>query len=139
MPTKGPIVVIDDDADDQEMIERVLKRLDPSLTIKKFLDGEDALHYLQHESEQPFLILCDINMPIMNGLELKKHIEASEFLSRKSIPFIFLTTTNNTDQVKQAYHLKVQGFFNKGQSFDELKNALHQIIHYWTTSKHPNT
>ena len=139
MPTKGPIVVIDDDQDDQEMIERVLKRLDPELKVKKFLDGEDALHYLQHENEQPFLILCDINMPLMNGLELKKHIEASEFLSRKSIPFVFLTTTNNMDQVKQAYQLKVQGFFNKGQTFDELKSSLHQIIHYWTSSKHPNT
>jgi CheY-like chemotaxis protein len=138
MPTKGPIVVIDDDQDDQEMIERVLKRLDPDLQVKKFLDGEDALHYLQHEKEQPFLIICDINMPIMNGLELKKHIEASEFLSRKSIPFVFLTTTSNMDQVKQAYQLKAQGFFSKGQTFDELKSSLHQIIHYWTASKHPN-
>jgi CheY-like chemotaxis protein len=139
MPTKGPIVIIDDDPDDQEMIERVLKRLDPELKVKKFLDGEEALHYLQHENEQPFLILCDINMPIMNGLELKKHIEASEFLSRKSIPFVFLTTTTNMDQVRQAYHLKVQGFFSKGQTFDELKSSLHNIIHYWKASKHPNS
>jgi CheY-like chemotaxis protein len=132
-----PIVVIDDDPDDQEMIERVIKRIDPDLPIKKFFDGEEALHYLQHGSEQPFLILCDINMPIMNGLELKGHIDKSEYLTRKSTPFIYLTTTGNPDQVRKAYQLHVQGFFSKGQTYDELKASLYAIINYWKISKHP--
>jgi DNA-binding NarL/FixJ family response regulator len=135
---QSPIVVIDDDPDDQEMIERVISRIDPEHAVRKFFDGEEALHYLQHDKEQPYLIICDINMPIMNGLELKKHIDSSEFLRRKSIPFVFLTTTENPEQVKTAYQLHVQGFFSKGQTYDELKASIQAILTYWKIGKHPN-
>ena len=138
MMSSNPIVVIDDDVDDQEMIERVIRKIDPDLTVRKFLDGEEALHYLEHEKEQPFLILCDINMPMMNGLELKKYIDGSEYLTRKSIPFIFLTTAGNAEQVRKAYQLKIQGFFSKGQTYDELKASITAILNYWKISKHPN-
>lgn len=129
-------MIIDDDPDDREMIQRVLNRLDPDQEYLFFSDSEDALHHLQHEPVKPSLIICDINMPLMNGLEFREHIQSSEYLSRKCIPFVFLTTTANPMQVRHAYELSVHGFFIKGSSYDELKEALTLIIKYWKRSTH---
>jgi CheY-like chemotaxis protein len=138
MSKTGPIIIIDDDPDDQEMIQRVFSRLGIENEIRKFYDGEEALHYFEHTQEQPFLILCDINMPLMNGLELKKNIESREYLKKKSIPFVYLTTTADKDQIKKAYALTVQGFFQKGQSYDDLKEVITHIVSYWKKCHHPN-
>lgn len=130
-----PIVIIDDDPDDHEMIDRVIRKMDSTIAIKKFYDGEEALRYLQTTADAPFLILCDINMPMMNGLELKKQIDQDPTLKQKAIPFVFLTTTGNGDQVKKAYQMHVHGFFTKGQSYEELKGSLEVILRYWLLSK----
>lgn len=131
-----PIVVIDDDPDDHEMIDRVIRKMEPTLVVKKFYDGESALRFLQSTTETPFLILCDINMPIMNGLELKKHIDLDPTLNQKNIPFVFLTTTGSSDQVRKAFQMNVHGFFTKGQSYVELKASVEAILRYWLISKH---
>jgi DNA-binding NarL/FixJ family response regulator len=102
-----------------------------------FSDGEQALKYLENSTEKPFLIISDINMPLMNGLELKRHIQSKESLRQKCYPFVFLTTTVTTSQVSLAYNLTVEGFFAKGQSYDELKEVLRTIVTYWKKSNHP--
>ena len=137
MSKAGPIIVIDDDPDDQEMICRVLTRLKVTNEIKKFRDGEEALNYFQHTNDKPLLILCDINMPLMNGIELKRNIESNEYLKKKTMPFIYLTTPANPDQIIKAYSLSLQGFFVKGQTYDQLKDTLTQIVVYWTKCEHP--
>ncbi len=138
MAKNGPIVLIDDDPDDQEMISRIISRLNVPNPVRKFFDGEEAMTYLLNSNEVPHLILCDINMPLMNGFELKKNIDANESLRDKKIPFIYLTTTANPDHILQAYKLAVQGFFVKGQSYDELKETIKQIIAYWQRSEQPS-
>jgi CheY-like chemotaxis protein len=138
MSKLGPVVVIEDDPDDQDMIERILKKLVEN-NIKKFSDGEAALQYLSSTRDSPFIIICDINMPIMNGLQLKQNIEADRRLKQKSIPFVYLSTSANPQQVVQAYHSNVQGFFLKGQSYDALKSSIHQIMQYWQVCIHPNS
>jgi CheY-like chemotaxis protein len=137
MSKTGPIIVIDDDPDDQEMIHRVISKLNPSNEIKRFFDGEEALQYFKDTTDRPFLVICDINMPLMNGLELKKNIEASAVLSKKVKPFVYLTTTAQPDQLLRAYDLTCHGFFIKGQSYSELKETLIQIIAYWNRCEHP--
>jgi CheY-like chemotaxis protein len=137
MSKTGPIIIIDDDPDDQEMISRVIAKMNLENPVIKFYDGEEALHYFQHGNEQPFLTLCDINMPLMNGIELKENIQSDAFMRRKSFPFVYLTTTAHPDQIKKAYTLMVQGFFVKGQSYDELKETLIQIVSYWRKCSYP--
>jgi len=136
MAINGPVLIVDDDPDDQEMIDRILKKMNLENEVKFFPDGERLLEYLRTTSDKPFIIICDINMPIMNGLQLKEAIEKDHYLRRKSIPFVYLSTTANPQQVRKAYELTVQGFFVKGQSYDALKNAITQIISYWKTSIH---
>jgi CheY-like chemotaxis protein len=137
MAKAGPILVIDDDPDDQEMICRVLSKLNLPNQIMKFRDGEELIAYLGNTTDKPLLILCDINMPLMNGIELKRHMESVPALKKKSIPFIFLTTTANPDQIVKAFDLSVQGFFSKGQTYDQLRETIASIIGYWTRSEHP--
>ncbi|HEY0744706.1 MAG TPA: response regulator [Chryseosolibacter sp.] len=137
MSQQGPLIVIEDDPDDQEMIKRILSKMELTNEQKFFADGDQALKYLESASEQPFLIISDINMPLMNGLDLKKHIQANETLRKKCYPFVFLTTTASPMQIAQAYTLAIEGFFAKGQSYDELKEVLKTIITYWKQARHP--
>jgi CheY-like chemotaxis protein len=114
-----------------------LSKMELSNEQKFFSDGEQALKYLESSAEKPFLIISDINMPLMNGLELKRYIQSKEQLRQKCYPFVFLTTTVTTSQVAQAHSLTVEGYFAKGQSYDELKEVLKTIITYWKKSNHP--
>jgi CheY-like chemotaxis protein len=137
MAKTGPILVIDDDPDDQEMICRVLSKLNLLNHIMKFRDGEEAIAYLKDTTDKPLLILCDINMPLMNGIELKRYIESTPALKKKAIPFVFLTTTANPDQIGKAFDVSMQGFFSKGQTYDQLRETIASIISYWTRCEHP--
>lgn len=137
MSQQGPLIVIEDDPDDQEMIKRIIAKLELSNELKLFADGDQALKYLEASIEKPFLIISDINMPLLNGLDLKRYIQKDESLRKKCYPFVFLTTTASPTQVAQAYGLAIEGFFAKGQSYDELKGVLKTIITYWKQALHP--
>ena len=102
-------------------------------------NGKEALEYLHTTTEHPFLILCDINMPVMDGLEFRNAIEQDPFLKKKDIPFVYLTTTGNPLIVRKAYALTVQGFFQKKNNLDELRHCLKMIIEYWRGCLNPNT
>ena len=139
MPKSGPIILVEDDTDDQEILLEVLKSLGVQNNVVVCKNGQEAEAYLRTTTDKPFLILCDINMPLMNGLELRSVIENDPFLKEKSIPFIFLSTTGNPLAVRKAYDLTVQGFFQKQNSLEELRNSLKMIIEYWRTCLHPSS
>ncbi|RRB02689.1 response regulator [Larkinella rosea] len=135
---KGPIVSIEDDEDDQFLLAQVVKKLGIANEVRFFTNGLVALQYFETTSEQPFLILCDINLPIMNGLELRKRINQSDYLRQKSIPFVFLTTAASPDIIREAYRESVQGFFQKASDYVSYQNQIKLIFDYWQTSLHPN-
>jgi CheY-like chemotaxis protein len=138
MNKKGPIIFIDDDRDDAEMLEDTLKELMIHNPYLYFSNGIDALQYLQQTTEKPFLIFCDINMPVMNGIQLREKINEDEALRNKSIPFVFYTTSATPAAVKEAYKMSVQGFFIKEHSVEGMKKLIECIINYWQCCWHPN-
>ena len=138
MPNE-PIVVIDDDTDDHFIFEEVCNKLNLGNDLKFFKTAATALQYLRTTTDDPFIIFCDINMPQMGGLELRKQINEEEYLRKKSIPFVFFTTAANNQQVREAYDLTVQGFFIKEPSFIETERTFKLILDYWNKSKHPNS
>jgi CheY-like chemotaxis protein len=138
MSKTGSVIIVEDDPDDQELIRRALTQLALPNQLLFFRDGEEAFKYLTTMSEQPFIILSDINMPAMDGLTLKKNIEKTPALKRRSIPFVYLTTGSNKHQLQEAYDLMVQGFFLKGNDFQTLKRNIGLVIEYWKYAKHPN-
>ena len=135
----GPIVIIEDDEDEKEIIEEVLKELNiPNKTVW-FTRCTDAFDYLKAQTEQPFVILSDVNLPGLSGREFKKQIDNDEELKKKSIPFVFFTTAANKNFVNEAYiELTVQGYFQKANSYNETKNIVRAILEYWKFCKHPN-
>ncbi len=118
------------------MIYRILSRMVSPAEIRKFFDGEEALKYFQQATETPSLVICDINMPRMNGIELKQNIEADAKLAARHVPFVFLSTTANPDQIAKAFSLSCQGFFIKGQSFAALKETVSTIAAYWRLTEY---
>ncbi|HEY0273899.1 MAG TPA: response regulator [Chitinophaga sp.] len=135
----GPIVIVEDDHDDQMIYKEIVESLHPKNEVTFFDNGEDVLHYLQTAPVQPFVIISDINLPRMNGLELRRRINADETLRKKSIPFIFLSTTDAAHIVDEAYDLTVQGFFVKAHVYAEIATQLRCIFDYWKSCKHPNS
>jgi CheY-like chemotaxis protein len=138
MAQKLPIVIIDDDSDDRELLGELTTELRPDHEIRYFVNGVDALKYLQTTPEQPFIILCDVNMPLMNGLELLEEIESTPFLKQKSIPFIFLSTSGDKRYVIKAYELSAQGFFQKPSEIGELASVLRLTFDFWAKCLHPH-
>lgn len=131
MNKNGPIIVIEDDVDDQELLTVIFKKLNYTNKIIFFTDGNAALELLNKSDVQPFLILSDINMPKLNGFELRSKIFTNEQLQTKCIPYLFFTTGANRKAVIDAYALSVQGFFIKPTSMDALEQTIKKIIEYW--------
>ncbi len=140
MSKKGNILIIEDDIDDKELLEELIIEIGVVNNIVWKLNGAEALSYLCTTTDPMFIIFSDINMPIMNGLELKRKIEADPVLRKKSIPFIFYSTTANLETVVEAYtDLTIQGFFKKGSDYNRTKAVVKTIIEYWKDCVHPNT
>lgn len=139
MPIKGSIVIIEDDLDDQEILREIFHDLKVANPLKFFATCAGALDYLITTKDQPFLIVSDVNLPVMTGIEMRKKINDNEYLRKKSIPFVFLSTSANQQSVEIAYEMMVQGYFEKPSSMKELKDVVQMIVHYWQICRHPNS
>lgn len=133
----SPIVIVEDDVDDSDFIQSALNDIGIKNEVKRFANGQEALDYLQHTSDKTFLIVSDVNMPIVNGFELKREINKDNKLRMQSIPFIFLSTTRQAAEVDKGYQLMVQGFFQKPNTYDDIKILLSTVTNYWRIALHP--
>jgi DNA-binding response OmpR family regulator len=138
MAKGGPIIVIEDDKDDQELLAEVFRDIAVPNEIKYFDSCEVAYEYLKTTKDSPFIVFSDINLPGMNGSDLKRLINEDAYLRRKSVPYIFLSTTTQEQAVLESYECLSQGFFTKPASMAELKTMISSILHYWNLAKHPN-
>ena len=127
-----PIIIIDDDEDDRELFDMAFQTLNVPNKVIIFGDSTEAFEYLKHTDEKIFFILCDINMPKLNGLELRQKINETESLRSKAIPFLFLSTSGDDNVVNTAFGLNIQGFFKKPSNIEHLKIILSSIITYWS-------
>ena len=131
--------MIDDDQEDLDIFSYAFIEIDTGNEIVTFCDGIKALEFLKKSEREFLFILCDINMPKLNGLELRQSIYDDVILRQRSIPFLFLSTADNRIFVDKAYDLSVQGYFRKPAHLDEVKEMLRAIIVYWQYSHHPNS
>lgn len=131
MKLEDPVIIIEDDADDKEMLEEVFKKLDYPNELLFFRDGQEAVDFLNHSDVVPFIILSDINMPKMDGFALRDKIKMDAKLQHKCIPYLFFSTASSQKAVVDAYSLSVQGFFVKQNSMVELEKTVTVIMEYW--------
>jgi len=134
----GPIVLVDDDDDDHAIFREVCTDLGVAGHLRFFHSGFELINFLSTSPETPFIVLCDINMPKLDGLALRELVSQDPQLKRKSIPFIFFSTSATEGQVRRAYDLTVQGFFLKGMSYEETRRKFELILLYWSDCRHPN-
>jgi CheY-like chemotaxis protein len=134
----GPIIIIEDDLDDQEFLTEIFQKLNYQNAVLFFFDGHQALEYINTTGDLPFLILSDINLPKLGGFELREKLKTDEKLSNKCIPYLFFSTAADQKSVIEAYSLSVQGFFVKPNSMSELEKTISVIMEYWRRCAAPN-
>ncbi|MCF0051533.1 response regulator [Dyadobacter chenwenxiniae] len=138
MNKDGTIIIIEDDKDDQFVLEEVFGELGYPNKRMYFSSGLKALDFLYSTSDRPFLIISDINLPELNGLELRSKIQQDADLNLKCIPYIYFTTALNQQVVIDAYSTSAQGFFVKPGTYEEIKEAIDVMIKYWKKCAAPN-
>lgn len=134
----GPIIVIEDDQDDQELFTEVFAELNYPNKVHFFNDGLSAYQYLCASNDQPFLIISDINLPKLDGFQLREKVHNNEQLKLKCIPYLFFTTAADQRMVIDAYSKSIQGFFTKPDNYAEILRVIKNIIEYWKDCHSPN-
>lgn len=131
-----PIMIIEDDKDDQELLDETFRTLDYPNPVIFFSNGNDALNHLHQTSAPPVLIISDINMPKINGFEIRDRINQNPELRQLDIPFVFLSTLSQKDAV-DARSVSHHGFFTKPNTMKDLSNTVKAIVEYWVRCKTP--
>ena len=137
MPHTKPIIIVEDDLDDQELLKEVFQELIIPNALKIFSNCREVLEYLMSTIENPFLIISDINLPGMTGLELKRQIDEDHKLKKKNIPFVFLSTNADNKTITEAYEMKVHGIFRKPTNIQAIRETIKMIMDYWRLSLRP--
>ena len=123
--TKGPIVIVEDDKDDQEIYAEALTAIGIPNEVRFFNGGPELLDYLMTTDEQPFIILSDINMPGMSGLELLRHIKEKH---HEPPPVVMMITAyGDKENYDTAMRLGADDFLAKPLEFNVLKEKLKAI------------
>lgn len=131
-----PILLVEDDQVDVMTVKRALKEIKVTNPIVNMENGEDALKYLlDPENEKPFIILLDINMPIMNGIEFLEVMKNDASLRR--IPVVVLTTSEEQQDKINSFDLGVAGYMTKPVIYRKFVEVMRAIDTYWTASEVP--
>jgi CheY-like chemotaxis protein len=133
----GAIWIIDQDEDDLQMIKDVWKELEIQNELVWFSNADQVLEKFEKIKEAPFLILCDVNLPKIDGFKLREMILSHPGRVYHSVPFIFWSTVASEEQIRKAYNLGAHGFFIKDSSYTRLKQSFQEVLTYWQNSKVP--
>jgi CheY-like chemotaxis protein len=126
------IVMIEDDEGHARLIERNIRRSGVNNDILPFTNGTDATRYLfgkdgsglDHKGEA-LLILLDLNLPDMGGVEILQRVKESKHL--KSTPVVVLTTTDDSQEIKRCYELGCNVYVTKPVNYESFANAIRQL------------
>jgi CheY-like chemotaxis protein len=136
MKSSKPILLVEDDNVDAMTVRRAMKDLNVPNSIIHQLDGEDALEYLRSsDNKRPCVILLDLNMPRMNGIDFLKIIKNDDEL--KKIPVIVMTTSKDERDKMESFEFSVAGYIIKSTDYKKFVEALKILNLYWTLSELP--
>lgn len=125
---KNPIVIVEDNTEDCEFLTEALNIVGVTNPLRCFDNAIVALSYLQETNEIPFVIISDIKMPLMTGLEFRRLIVEDKKIMKKNIPFIFLSTLPPSVYADEVKKLSVQGHFKKPADFQDMIHLTRSII-----------
>jgi len=137
MKSSKSVMLVEDDNVDVMTVKRAFKDLNIKNQLIITTNGEEALEYLNNnDNTTPCIILLDLNMPKMNGLEFLRTIKADENL--KQIPVVVLTTSSQQEDIIESFKFGVAGYIVKSFDYIEFTQAIKTINLYWTLSKVPS-
>jgi CheY-like chemotaxis protein len=136
MRDSKPILLVEDDNVDVMTVKRALRDVHVTNQLVHTGNGEEALEYLKNESNRkPYVILLDLNMPKMNGIEFLKTIKSDEVL--KKIPVVVLTTSKDEHDISESFKLGVAGYMVKSVDYESSVETIKTIVLYWILSELP--
>jgi len=136
MRNSKPILLVEDDEVDTMTVQRAFKDLKVTNELVHKINGEEALKYLRAEdSQMPCVVLLDLNMPKMNGVEFLKISKEDEKL--KKLPVVVLTTSKEEHDIVESFELSVAGYIVKPVDYKRFVEAIRAIDLYWTLSELP--
>lgn len=136
MKSKKPILLVEDDRVDQITVKRALKDINVTNLLIIVSNGEEALEFLRDErNEKPGIILLDLNMPKMNGIEFLKAAKQDNLLKR--IPVVVLSTSKQDQDKIASFNLGVAGYMIKPVDYIQFVDVIRTINMYWTLSELP--
>jgi two-component system, response regulator len=137
MPDRVTILVVEDNPDDATLTELALRQ-GVSATLEIARDGQDALEYLFNgTNDLPRLVLLDLRLPTVNGLEVLRRIRDHERTCR--IPVVILTNASAPSDVAAAYAYGANSYVRKPVDYDEFAELIRQIGWYWLVANEPPT
>lgn len=137
MRSSKPILLVEDDQVDAMTVKRALKEINVTNRLDITNNGEEALAFLRNlENEKPGIILLDLNMPKMNGIEFLKIAKHDDAL--KKIPVVVLTTSKEEQDKVDSFNLGVAGYMIKPVDYLQFVEVVRTIDLYWTLSELPD-
>ena len=136
MRNNKPILLLEDDYVDALTVKRALKELRITNPLQVAGNGEEGLDYLRDKnSQQPSIILLDLNMPRMNGIEFLQIVKQDDELRR--IPVVVLTTSSEHPDKIESFNLGIAGYMSKPVDYTKFIEVIRTIDLYWTLSELP--
>ncbi|MBN8567493.1 MAG: response regulator [Flavobacteriales bacterium] len=127
------ILLIEDDAIEVMKFNRVIKTLNYNHKIIEAHNGEEALEILKIKEIIPDIILLDLNMPKLNGLEFLKILKSDATL--KYIPSIILTTSGNQKDLLECYKTGIAGYVLKPLKYEDYTERIKKLLDYWSINE----
>lgn len=132
-----PVLLLEDDRVDVMSVVRAFKELKITNPLRVVGDGREGLDYLSDPANQrPCLMLLDLNMPRMNGVEFLKIVKQDGTL--KHIPVVVLTTSKEDEDLMETFGLGVAGYIVKPANYLQFVEVVRAIDLYWTISEIPS-
>jgi CheY-like chemotaxis protein len=131
-----PVLLVEDDTVDAMTVKRALREINVANPLVRCEHGEEALAYLRDpSSDWPCIVLLDLNMPVMNGIEFLQVIKADDLLRR--LPVIVLTTSEEQQDKVNSFNMSVAGYMAKPVDYRKFVEIMKSIDVYWTLSELP--
>ena len=127
------ILLIEDDMIEVMKFKRTLSKLNLNHKFVEASNGEHALTLLSDKDNLPDIILLDLNMPKINGIEFLKILKSDERL--KYIPSIVLTTSNNQRDLLECYRIGIAGYILKPLKYENYVSKIEKLLAYWTINE----